>query len=456
MRSTKAQNQRRVHALPAVEFADPELSSASGLVVYQGLFQRLGLRSRLQACFGVEAWSPSFSSARVVLLLVVHLILGYQRLRETKYYRDDPMVLRVLGLRRLPDVSTVSRRLRKMDAASCGRVRALVGDLVVDRLREEGLRRVTLDFDGTVLATRRHAEGTAIGFNRKRKGTRSYYPLLCTVAQTGQVLDVLHRSGNVNDYKGALPFITGCVERVQGELGVRVEARMDAAFYSHEALERLEQMKVEYSVSVPYGASPPLRQVIEGRQRWRRIDETWSYFEVVWCSRKMTRKRRYVVYRKWVPTRERGPLQLDLYEPVSWDYQYRVVVTNKRVHAAQLLQFHNGRGAQEGVIGEIKDLCQARYIPTRSWVGNQMYLQAGLLAHNLTRELQMQVQPRDRERSAQQTALWKFEKISTIRNLMIRRAGRLINRAGRLVLRMSPNQAVRDDFERMIHAFATP
>ena len=67
---------------------------------------------------------------------------------------------------------------------------------------------VTLDFDGSVLSTNRHAEGAAVGFNKAKKGARSYYPLFGTVAQTGQVLDLLHRSGNVHDSNGALGFIT--------------------------------------------------------------------------------------------------------------------------------------------------------------------------------------------------------------------------------------------------------
>ena len=65
--------------------------------------------------------------------------------------------------------------------------------MVLDRLLALQLATVTLDFDGSVLSTGRIAEGTAVGFNRKKKGQRSYYPLFCTVAQTGQVLDVLHR-----------------------------------------------------------------------------------------------------------------------------------------------------------------------------------------------------------------------------------------------------------------------
>jgi len=34
----------------------------------------------------------------IVLGLIVHLMLGYRRLRDMEYYRDDLMVLRLLGL----------------------------------------------------------------------------------------------------------------------------------------------------------------------------------------------------------------------------------------------------------------------------------------------------------------------------------------------------------------------
>ena len=71
--------------------------------------------------------------------------------------------------------------------------------MVLDRLKNVALARVTLDFDGSVIGTGRFAEGSAVGFNKKKKGQRSYYPLFCTVAQTGQVLNILHRSGNVHD-----------------------------------------------------------------------------------------------------------------------------------------------------------------------------------------------------------------------------------------------------------------
>jgi hypothetical protein len=100
------------------------------------------------------------------------------------YYRDDPLVLRCLGWRRMPDVSTVSRRLREMDAKAYHQFRDLSREIVWDRLTLEGFTTLTFDFDGSVESTKSRAtEGTAIGYN-KSKGERSYYPLFATVAQT--------------------------------------------------------------------------------------------------------------------------------------------------------------------------------------------------------------------------------------------------------------------------------
>ena len=59
--------------------------------------------------------------------------------------------------------------------------------MVVDRLKRSVILRSTLDFDGSVQSTGRSGEGSAVGFNKKKKRARSYYPLFCTVAQTGQV-----------------------------------------------------------------------------------------------------------------------------------------------------------------------------------------------------------------------------------------------------------------------------
>lgn len=116
------------------------------------------------------------------MLLIVHLLLGFRRLRETDYYRDDPLVLRIMRLRKIPDVSTISRTLSGMESQGVNNVRKLSKTLVIEGLQRERFPRLTFDFDGSVQSTKGHAEGTAVGFNKAKKGARSYYPLFCTVA----------------------------------------------------------------------------------------------------------------------------------------------------------------------------------------------------------------------------------------------------------------------------------
>ena len=60
--------------------------------------------------------------------------------------------------------------------------------MTLDRLKAEKLARVTADFDGSVFMTRGHAEGTAVGYCKKKKGGRSYYPLFCTRGPNPAVL----------------------------------------------------------------------------------------------------------------------------------------------------------------------------------------------------------------------------------------------------------------------------
>jgi hypothetical protein len=171
--------------------------------------------------------------------LIVHQLLGFRELRHADCYRDDPLVQRVLGFEVMPDVATLSRMLKCANAKSVSSLKKLLGDLVLARFIEHPLARITLDFDGSVQSTKRRAQGTAVGYNKKRKGVRSYYPLFCTIAQTGQVLNFLHRAGNVHDSKGARAFVLECVRQVRDVMpGAIIEIRMDLAFFSDEIVSR--------------------------------------------------------------------------------------------------------------------------------------------------------------------------------------------------------------------------
>jgi hypothetical protein len=284
VKSSKAQIHARVYRLPELRFEDQRLTSHAGLVLLQALFRRIGLHDQLQRCFAHLSKGLIVGLPKVTMIPVVHLMLGYRRLRDLDRYRDDPLVKRCLGLRRLPHVSTMSRALMRADRIAVAKVQQLNRNLVLSLLQRESLARVTLDFDGSVISSGRYAEGLAVGYNAKKKGQRSYYPLFATVAQTGQVLDVLHRSGNVHDSHGALTFMRDCIEALRERLpGVTVESRKDPAFFSDEIVGFLGRAGVEFTISVPFERFPQLKELIESRRCWRLLDGEWDYFETSWA-----------------------------------------------------------------------------------------------------------------------------------------------------------------------------
>lgn len=312
------------------------------------------------------------------MILIVHLMLGYRRLRDLDRYREDPLMKRCLGLRRMPHVSTVSRALMRVDRNAVGKVQQLNRNLVLERLQQESLARITLDFDGSVISSGRYAEGLAVGYNAKKKGQRSYYPLFATVAQTGQVLDVLHRSGNVHDSHGAITFMRDCIVMVRERLpGVTVESRKDAAFFSDEIVGFLGRAGVEFTISVPFERFPQLKEMIERRRRWRRLDGEWDYFETSWAPGCWAIQHRVLLLRHRVRTLKKEPIQLELFAPHEHGYEFKAVITNKPGSAKNILLFHNGRGMQENLFSELKGQCQMDYVPTRRLAGNQLYFLGG-------------------------------------------------------------------------------
>jgi hypothetical protein len=444
MKLSRRQVRRKTHALPILRFEQQRLTSFSGLLLVQVLFDRLRLRQRLRRCFAEV--SSAYSRSTLLLGLVVHLLLGYRELREARYYREDPMVLRLLGLAQLPDVATLSRFLAEISAESLERLRGLLRQLVLDRLSLLGLVRITLDFDGSVLSTTRHAEGTAVGFNRKKKGARSYYPLFCTISQTGQVFDVLHRPGNVHDSQGAREFILHCIEQLHAALpGVIVEARLDSAFFSDPIVSQLAKLGVEFSLSVPFERFVELKRLVEARRHWQRIDASLSAFELRWKPKCWSHRYRLVVLRSRRAERQKGPLQLDLFVPTEICHEFTVVVTNKKLSAKNVVRFHHGRGAQESVFAELKSQGHLDYVPTRTLAGNQTYMLATLMAYNLHRELQMVTQPPLRKTTDQRATLWPFQQLRTFRGTLLNRAGRFTRPQGKLTLTISTNDSVRNE-----------
>ena len=126
MKYSKAEVHCKTHGLPALRFEDSQLTSFSGLVLIQALFARLGLKERLRRCFTHLTVSRIFGHATLVLCLVLPLTLGYRRLRDMRYYSDDPLgrsacAVCPMSPRCLGDWRGQTQRVGSACRDSCGR-----------------------------------------------------------------------------------------------------------------------------------------------------------------------------------------------------------------------------------------------------------------------------------------------------------------------------------------------
>ena len=217
-------------AFPKIQTEEQsQLTSFAGIQIYSQLFASFGLKDRMRRCTSHLSATSQYTPGSILFLLITHIILGFSRLRDVNCYKKDPLVKRFLGMNFIPSASTVSRVLASVDSNTADMMVKVVESIPLQRLRDLKIKRVTIDFDGSITTTNGHLEGTAVGFNPKKKGQRSYYPLFATIPQLGQVLSVLHRSGNVHDSNKAAEFMAYVVELVRAALpDAIIEVRADS------------------------------------------------------------------------------------------------------------------------------------------------------------------------------------------------------------------------------------
>ena len=191
----------------------------------------------------VATWAPAglagdFGLTAMVRVLLGLLIVGGRRLHHVTHLVGDPLIHRFCGLAHLPGRRTVSRWLQQFSSTSIAGLRALNAEVVAHAVRRLALRTLTLDVDGTVVSTGLTVERAFRGFNPHHRKVPSYYPITAHLAETGHLLRVKNRSGNIHDGKASLPFLRDLFAQVVDTLGrgLRLQFRMDGDFFKETVL----------------------------------------------------------------------------------------------------------------------------------------------------------------------------------------------------------------------------
>ena len=147
------------------------------------------------------------------------LVVGARRLQHLRYLANDPLFARFCGLARIPSDRTVVNWLKQFTQCSLRALTRINSELLYEQIEQLKLRRLTIDLDGTVIRTGDKVAWAMRGFNPHHPKDPSYYPLLAHLAQTGQILRLKNRPGNVHDSKGAERFVRELIGEIRTRLG---------------------------------------------------------------------------------------------------------------------------------------------------------------------------------------------------------------------------------------------
>jgi len=452
VRRRKAELRARVNGQLTLRYERTGLTSYAGLEFVRRWLQRDGLLAMLRHELATRLPPTDYGALGLVCIMLALLLSGGRRLRHLQYLEGDPIVRRFCGLRQVPTARTVGRWLAAFRATHLRRLQWVNALVAARAIRQIGVRRLTIDVDGSVVSTGLRVAWAHRGYNPHRRKVPSYFPITAYEAQSGHVLRVQNRPGNIHDGKAGVPFLRALLRQVRATLGrgYHLEFRMDGAFFRRDVVELLDRAGAEYAIKVPFYPWVGLRARVQRTRTWTRVTERVSCAEHAvrlgpWDDRRV----RIVLYRSHVAHETAKNFQLDLFDPNDGHYEYSAVLTNKPLGGPALWAFMAGRGVHEKVYGELKSGFAFACVPSMQYAANSAWQYLSVLAFNLSRSFQLATTARRRRPSRKRWTLFAYETIHTLRALCLQRAGVLVAPQGRAVLDVGPSPAVADRFERL-------
>ena len=231
-------------------FEGDALTHFGGLFLIQRFCNLLRLRRRLQRILKSAPPGIGYRPEDLILTFLYVLIAGIQRVNKTEILQYNGLFLALTGLKRFPDQTALRRFLRRLPPAA---IREMVR--LHDRLRGDLFAlprpRTQLEFhlDSVVLTLYGQQQGARKGYNPRKKGRRSYHPLLCFEAHGQEFWHGSLRPGDMASHTGAQFIIRRCLEKVPSTVArSRIRFLADSGFFSGKLVEYLDQAGCGYIV----------------------------------------------------------------------------------------------------------------------------------------------------------------------------------------------------------------
>jgi hypothetical protein len=385
-----------------------------GIGLMQEVVRRLGLAELIDRRLHLLKIHLPYHESDHVLNLAYNPLCEGDRLQDIELRRNDEVFLDALGARRIPDPTTAGDFCRRFKVADIHTLQDVIHQARVRAWAEQPesfFTKAVIDMDGTLVETTGQCkEGMDIAYD----GTWGYHPLVLTLANTGEVLSIVNRSGNRPSHEGAAAEVDRCLEVCFRGGFQTVLLRGDTDFSQSEHLDRWDaDERVRFIFG--YDAAPNLRDIAAQlpEKAWKKLERPPQY-----QAQGAPRRRPDNVKDEVVRRREFETLRLQSEEVAEFNYQptacrktYRMVVVRKNISREKgevclfdLIRYFfyltndwvteaedivvgehgaNGRCHQENLLAQLHSGCHALRAPVDNLESNWAYMVMTALGWNL-------------------------------------------------------------------------
>jgi len=369
-------------------YTDEYLTPFGGLLALEKLLDGLKFEELFNELFLEPTRTTLYGSYFFIKGFLMLLFVGFRRLYHFVYLEEDPMLLGILGVKRLPAVSTFWRYLRSL---GINQARVLIK--IMAALRERAwkslginLKQIHVDIDTTVETVYGEIEGAKRGHNPKARGKKGLRPVLAFIAETREYLTGKLRRGQTISGQETRKFIRSFSSLIPGCVK-KVIIRADGEFFSWDAVSACRERGYHYIIAMRR-CSP----VFEDSSWYSvRKDSEIQYNECIYQPHGWEVACRFVSMRIRKSVKEQKG-QESLFEEENYTYRTFVTDITRAVH--KVIDEYDDRAGAEPLIGEAKREGLAA-IPSKHFQSNMVYFQIVMLAYNLWRYLKRYAEPEE-------------------------------------------------------------
>ncbi len=255
-----------------VEMADKVRAiGCGGIGLVHRLARETGLVDAIDGRLHLLKIHRPYHESDHVLNLAYNAICEGVRLEDIELRRNDEVFLDALGAERIPDPTTAGDFCRRFDEADIRILMRAIDDARLNvwaRQPEEFFDRATIDLDGTlVITTGECKQGMDISY----KGTWGYHPLVVSLAETGEVLRLVNRSGNRPSHEGAAEEADEAIALCRKAGFRQIVLRGDTAFSQSEKLDAWDGDGVTFYFG--FKAMPNLEEIADNlpKTAWQQV-----------------------------------------------------------------------------------------------------------------------------------------------------------------------------------------